>query len=66
VGTTLPELVFTSLAYHIDLQWLEEAYRRTRKDGTAGIDDVTGKEEEEKKADEKRNTISFQYNYYRS
>ena len=22
----LPELAFTSLAYHIDLQWLEEAY----------------------------------------
>jgi len=40
----LPELAFTSLAYHIDLQWLEEAYRRTRKDGTAGIDDVTGKQ----------------------
>jgi len=28
----LPELAFTSLAYHIDLQWLEEAYHRTRKD----------------------------------
>jgi group II intron reverse transcriptase/maturase len=40
----LPELAFTSLAYHIDLQWLEEAYHRTRKDGAAGIDDVTGKE----------------------
>jgi len=40
----LPELAFTSLAYHIDLHWLEEAYHRTRKDGTAGIDDVTGKE----------------------
>jgi hypothetical protein len=25
----LPELAFTSLAYHIDLQWLEEAYHRT-------------------------------------
>jgi len=40
----LPELAFTSLAYHIDLQWLEEAYHRTRKDGAAGIDDVTGSE----------------------
>ena len=40
----LPELAFTSLAYHIDFQWLEEAYHRTRKDGVAGIDDVTGKE----------------------
>ena len=40
----LPELAFTSLAYHIDLQWLEEAYHQTRKDGDPGIDDVTGKE----------------------
>jgi retron-type reverse transcriptase len=40
----LPELAFTSLAYHIDLQWLEEAYRRTRKDSSTGVDDVTGKQ----------------------
>jgi len=39
----LPELAFTSLAYHIDLHWLEEAYHRTRKDGAAEIDDVTGR-----------------------
>jgi group II intron reverse transcriptase/maturase len=38
-----PKIAFTSLAHHIDLQWLEEAYHRTRKDGAAGIDDVTGK-----------------------
>jgi len=29
------------------LDWLEEAYHRTRKDGAAGVDDVTGKEYEE-------------------
>ena len=28
----------TTLAHHIDLQWLQEAYRRTRKDGAAGVD----------------------------
>jgi hypothetical protein len=28
-----PEVSFTSLAYHIDLRWLLEAYQRTRKDG---------------------------------
>jgi group II intron reverse transcriptase/maturase len=39
-----PKIAFTSQAYHIDLQWLEEAYHRTRKDGVAGIDDVTSKE----------------------
>jgi len=39
-----PEFGFFSLAHHIDLQWLESAYHRTRKDGAAGVDDVTGKE----------------------
>jgi group II intron reverse transcriptase/maturase len=39
-----PEIAFTSLAHHIDIQWLEEAYHRTRKDGAAGVDDVTGKQ----------------------
>jgi group II intron reverse transcriptase/maturase len=38
------EVGFFSLAHHLDLTWLEVAYDRTRKDGCAGIDDVTGKE----------------------
>jgi RNA-directed DNA polymerase len=37
---------FTCLAYYIDLEWLHEAYRRTRKDGAAGVDDVTAEEYE--------------------
>jgi len=41
-----PEVSFTSLAHHIDLQWLEEAYRRTRKDGAVGVDDQTAAEYE--------------------
>ena len=28
----------TTLAHHIDLAWLREAHRRTRKDGAAGVD----------------------------
>ena len=36
-----PEMGFTSLNHHIDLTWLREAYRRTRKDGAAGVDGVT-------------------------
>lgn len=30
-----------SLSHHMDLDWLREAYRRTRKDGAAGVDGVT-------------------------
>ena len=33
-----PELAFTTLAHHLDLAWLREAYRRTRKDGATGVD----------------------------
>jgi group II intron reverse transcriptase/maturase len=28
----------TTLAHHIDIDWLHEAYRRTRKDGAKGVD----------------------------
>lgn len=33
-----PQMVFTTLAHHIDVDFLREAYRRTRKDGAVGID----------------------------
>lgn len=33
-----PEMAFTTLAHHIDLDWMLEAYRRTRKDGAVGVD----------------------------
>ena len=36
-----PEMSFTSLNHHIDLDWLREAYRRTRKDGAVGVDNQT-------------------------
>lgn len=35
-----------SLAHHIDIDWMREAYRRTRKDGTPGIDEITAAEYE--------------------
>ncbi len=41
-----PKLELTTLAHHIDAVWLREAYRRTRKDGAAGIDGVTAVEYE--------------------
>jgi group II intron reverse transcriptase/maturase len=33
-----PNSPLTTLAHHIDIEWLREAYRRTRKDGARGID----------------------------
>lgn len=42
-----PEMAFTSLAYLMDVDWLKEAYRRTRKDGAAGVDGVTAEEYEQ-------------------
>jgi RNA-directed DNA polymerase len=33
-----PQLGFTTLNHYLDLPWLLEAYRRTRKDGAAGVD----------------------------
>lgn len=41
-----PARAFTTLAHYIDLDWLREAFRRTRKDGATGVDGVTGKEYE--------------------
>ena len=34
-------MVFTTLAHHIDVEFLMEAYRRTRKDGAKGVDGQT-------------------------
>ena len=39
-----PEVSFTSLAHHIDLRWLYEAYQRTRKDAAVGVDGQTAEE----------------------
>jgi RNA-directed DNA polymerase len=34
----MPATGLTSLSHHIDVEWLMEAYRRTRKDGARGVD----------------------------
>ena len=36
-----PKLTLTTLAHHVDEQWMREAYRRVRKDAAAGVDGVT-------------------------
>jgi group II intron reverse transcriptase/maturase len=42
-----PGEALTTLAHHIDVDWLREAFRRTRKDGARGVDGRSGKEYEE-------------------
>jgi RNA-directed DNA polymerase len=39
-----PEMGFTSLGHFIDIDWLREAYRRTRKDGAVGVDGQDGED----------------------
>jgi len=39
-----PGMAFTTLAHHIDIDWLKEAYRRTRKDGATGVDRQTAEQ----------------------
>jgi len=36
-----PQMAFTSLNHHLDLDWLREAFHRTRKDGAPGVDGQT-------------------------
>jgi RNA-directed DNA polymerase len=40
----LPEVSFSSLAYHMDERWLFEACKATKKDKASGIDEVTAEE----------------------
>jgi RNA-directed DNA polymerase len=41
-----PEMAFTNLAHHINLDWLLTAYSWTRKDGAVGVDGQTADEYE--------------------
>jgi group II intron reverse transcriptase/maturase len=38
LAKSAPDMPLTTLAHHIDVEWLREAHRRTRKDGALGID----------------------------
>src|SRR5215472_4628510 len=52
-----PHMSFTTLAHHIDVDWLREAYRRTRKDGATGVDGQTAAEYETKLEDNLRSLL---------
>jgi retron-type reverse transcriptase len=39
-----PRMVFTTLVHLMDVEFLREAYRLTRKDRAAGVDGVTARE----------------------
>lgn len=39
-----PTMVLTTLAHNIDIEWMREAYARTRKDGAPGIDGQSAEE----------------------
>ena len=41
-----PDMSFTSLNKHLTIEWLKEAYDRTRKDGAPGVDGQTSDEYE--------------------
>ena len=40
----MPGAALRTLAHHIDVEWLKEAHRRTRKDGAVGVDGQTAEE----------------------
>lgn len=41
LAKSMPQTALTSLSHHIDVEWLREAFRRTRKDGAVGVDGQT-------------------------
>ena len=43
-----PDVALTTLAHHIDVDWLREAFRKTRKDGARGVDGQSAQQYEER------------------
>jgi len=44
LARTAPTMVLTTLAHHVDVEFIREAYRRTRKGGATGVDGRTAAE----------------------
>ena len=53
----MPGTAMQSLSHHMDLDWLREAYRRTRKDGAVGVDDQTAENYAENLEDNLRSLL---------
>jgi RNA-directed DNA polymerase len=52
-----PDMAFRSLAHLIDIDWLREAYGRTRKDGARGVDGQSAQQYEEHLEDNLRSLL---------
>jgi group II intron reverse transcriptase/maturase len=52
-----PEMAFTSLSHHIDIELLTEAYLRTRRNGATGVDRQTWEEYGERLGENLRSLI---------
>jgi group II intron reverse transcriptase/maturase len=53
----MPGVPLSTLAHHIDIDWLHEAYRRTRKDAAVGVDGQTAAEYEANLGDNLRSLL---------
>lgn len=58
----LPKVSFTSLSYHVNLEWIYEAYKSTNKNKAPGIDGVTA----EKYAENLNENLEQLLNKYKS
>ncbi len=47
LAKSAPEMAFTTLAHHIDIEWFYEAFRLTRKNGAVGVDNQSAYEYQE-------------------
>jgi RNA-directed DNA polymerase len=52
-----PGVSLLTLAHHIDVNWLREAYRRTRKDGARGVDGQSAEQYAEQLEDNLRSLL---------
>lgn len=57
MAQAMPGVALTTLAHHIDEDWLREAHRRTRKDGARGVDGQSAQEYAERLEDNLRSLL---------